>query len=168
MQPLAICNCRSADADHTPQGCRPLKQRGGGYPPPFDEGLGEYKAWPLSDAGGLTQFGAFTEELAPGAYSSLRHWHENEDEFVYVLAGEVTLIDDSGPQVLRPGDAATFKAGEPNGHRLHNATAAPVTYLVVGTRFQFRATGERALKAVAVTLPPWPGDGEAEFVKGKW
>jgi uncharacterized cupin superfamily protein len=116
------------------KGSVPPISSGGGYPPPFDEGLGEYKAWPLSDAGGLTQFGAFTEELAPGAYSSLRHWHENEDEFVYVLTGEVTLIDDSGPQVLRPGDAATFKAGEPNGHRLHNATAAPVTYLVVGTR----------------------------------
>lgn len=105
-----------------------------GYPPPFAEGLGEYQAWPLSDAGGITQFGAFTETLAPGSYSSQRHWHETEDEFIYVLEGDVTLIDDDGPQVMLPGDAATFKAGVANGHRLHNASGRPVTYLVVGTR----------------------------------
>lgn len=108
-----------------------------GYPEPYNAGLGDYSAVPISDAGGLTQFGAFTETLPPGSMSSLRHWHENEDEFIFVLDGEVTLVDDSGPQILHPGDAATFKAGDPNGHHLVNRSGAPVTYLVVGTRAQF-------------------------------
>jgi uncharacterized cupin superfamily protein len=107
---------------------------GGGYPPPFDKGLGSYQAWPLSDAGGLTQFGAFIETLDPGSKSSNRHWHENEDEFIYMLEGEVVLVDDHGDHVMRPGDAATFKAGDPNGHHLQNRSKAPATYLVVGTR----------------------------------
>ena len=73
--------------------------------------LGPYTARLLSDAGGLTQFGAFVETLKPGARSSHQHWHEREDEFVYVLAGTVTLLEGETASDMRPGDAATFKAG---------------------------------------------------------
>jgi uncharacterized cupin superfamily protein len=107
---------------------------GTGYPPPYDQGLGLYEAWPLSDAGGLTQFGAYLETLPAGAVSSQRHWHEQEDEFVYLIAGELVLIDDHGEHAMKPGDAAAFKAGDANGHHLRNRSSAPAIYLLVGTR----------------------------------
>ena len=96
--------------------------------------LGAFEALLYSDAGGLTQFGAFVETLEPGAASSDRHWHEAEDEFAYVLSGEVTLVEDDGEAILRPGDAAAWRAGEPVGHCLRNRSDAPASYLVVGTR----------------------------------
>ena len=96
--------------------------------------LGPYRAYPISDEGGLTQFGAFTETLVPGSQSSQRHWHAAEDEFLYVLDGAVTLIENDGPHVLRPGDAAAWPAGVPNAHCLQNRTDRPVAYLVVGSR----------------------------------
>ena len=107
---------------------------GTGYPAPYDAGMGRYQAWPLSDAGGLTQFGAFIETLEPGGASSHRHWHEKEDEFLYMLEGEITVIENDGAQVIGPGDACCWKAGEPIAHRLENRSDAPATYLVVGTR----------------------------------
>ncbi len=72
--------------------------------------------------------------LAPGTWSAHRHWHDNEDEFVFVLEGEITLIDDAGEHLLKPGMCAGFKAGVANGHHLVNKTKAPVTYLEIGTR----------------------------------
>ena len=97
-----------------------------------------YTADLLSDTGGLTQFGAFTETLPPGAHSSELHWHEKEDEFVYVLYGTVTLVEGDQNGVteteLKPGDAASFKANVPIGHCLQNRSNTPATYLVVGTR----------------------------------
>ncbi len=96
--------------------------------------LGHYRAELLSDTGGLTQFGAFVETLAPGAFSSDRHWHEAEDEFLYMLAGEATVIEDDGAHVLHPGDVASWPAGVANGHHVHNRSAAPCSYLIVGTR----------------------------------
>lgn len=96
--------------------------------------LGPNTARLFSDAGGLTQFGAFVETLKPGARSSHQHWHEREDEFVYVLAGTVTLLEGETASDMRPGDAATFKAGVALGHCLENRTDQDVTYLVVGTR----------------------------------
>ncbi len=96
--------------------------------------LGRYRAELLSDTGGLTRFGAFVETLAPGAVSSDRHWHENEDEFLYMLSGEATVIEDDGAHVLHPGDAACWKAGVANGHQVRNRSCAPCSYLVVGTR----------------------------------
>jgi uncharacterized cupin superfamily protein len=87
----------------------------------------------LGDAAGLTQFGAHLERLPPGARSSLRHWHEAEDELVYVLEGEVVLVEDA-ETTLRAGDAAGWKAGAPVGHCLENRSAAPAVYLTVGTR----------------------------------
>lgn len=103
------------------------------YPPPHDQ-IGAYLAHPLSDVGGLTQFGAFTETLMPGARSSQRHWHAAEDEFLYTLSGTVTLHEDSGPQDLPPGTCVCWPAGVPNGHALENRTPHPVTYFVAGSR----------------------------------
>lgn len=88
----------------------------------------------ISETGKLTQFGAQIEVLQPGCRSSLKHWHRDEDEMVYVLEGEITLIEGDTATVLRPGDAATFKAGVPVGHCLENRSAAATRCLVVGTR----------------------------------
>lgn len=96
-------------------------------------GVGPYAYQLLSDPGGLTQFGAFIEELPPGSTSGRRHWHEAEDEMVYILSGEVVLVEDH-ETVLRPGDTACWPAGAPIGHRLDNRSPAPARYLVIGTR----------------------------------
>ena len=88
----------------------------------------------LGNAGGLTQFGVNLCRLEPGSGSSHRHWHHNEDEFVYVLEGEVVLIENEGETVLKPGDAATFKAGVANGHTLVNRGKVDALFLEVGTR----------------------------------
>ena len=111
-------------------------REGGDYPAPFDGQLGRYQDWPLGDAGGLTQFGVNLETLFPGSTSSLRHWHETEDEFLYLLEGELVLVDDDGEHVMAPGDAAAFKSGDANGHHFKNTSDKPATYLVVGTRAQ--------------------------------
>lgn len=87
-----------------------------------------------SDAGGLTQFGAYVQTLQPGARSSDRHWHENEDEFLYVLSGEATVIENDGAHVLQPGDVACWPGGAANAHHVVNQTDAPCTYLIVGSR----------------------------------
>lgn len=88
----------------------------------------------LGDACGLTQFGVNLTTLEPGAMSSLRHWHANEDECVYVLEGELVLITDEGECVLEPGMVAGFPAGDANGHHLINRSTKPATYLEIGTR----------------------------------
>lgn len=88
----------------------------------------------ISEPGGLTQFGAFIEVLQPGSRSSIKHWHSAEDELVYVLDGEITLIEGDAQTLLCPGDAATFRAGAPVGHFLENRSTAPTRCLVVGTR----------------------------------
>lgn len=103
------------------------------YPAPFDA-LGSFSTMALSDAGGLTQFGVHHETLMPDAISSQRHWHEQEDEFLYVLTGTLTLIDEAGRHQLHPGDAVTWKAGIANAHHVSNTSQAPVTYLIMGTR----------------------------------
>ncbi|MBB4953777.1 putative cupin superfamily protein [Agrobacterium vitis] len=96
--------------------------------------LGPYEARLLSDAGGLTQFGAFVETLPPGSRSSHKHWHEQEDEFIYMLSGIATLHEGDTITDMHPGDAATFKAGVALGHCLENRSTQDCTYLVVGTR----------------------------------
>jgi uncharacterized cupin superfamily protein len=88
----------------------------------------------LGDAAGLTQFGVNLTRLKPGAASALRHWHHSEDEFVYMLEGELVLIEDGGEVLLKVGDAAGFKAGVPNGHHLINRTDREAVYLEIGTR----------------------------------
>lgn len=107
------------------------------YPEGHDSG-GQIRYWPLSDAGGLSQYGVAYEVLAPGPGPSLHHWHEQEDEFLYLLEGEVTVIEGEGAgetrTVLKPGDAAAWKAGDPVGHSLYNHTDAPCAYLIIGSR----------------------------------
>ena len=88
----------------------------------------------LGDAAGLTQFGVNLLHLPPGAWSSQRHWHTHEDEFVWVVEGEVVLVTDAGEEVLRAGDCAGFKANVPNGHHLINRTGRDALILEVGTR----------------------------------
>jgi uncharacterized cupin superfamily protein len=88
----------------------------------------------LGDRFGLTQFGVNLTTLAPGSWSAQRHWHEREDEFVFILQGELTLVDDSGEHVLTVGMCAGFKAGVANGHCLVNKSNAPATYIEIGTR----------------------------------
>jgi uncharacterized cupin superfamily protein len=104
------------------------------YPSPYDEPCRARERTRLGDVAGLTQFGVNLLRLPPGAWSSQRHWHTTEDEFVYVLSGEVTLVTDAGAEVLRPGDTAGFKANDPNGHCLQNRSGHDVTLLEVGTR----------------------------------
>ncbi|EBA12515.1 cupin domain-containing protein [Roseobacter sp. CCS2] len=102
--------------------------------PETPDALGSYTAALYSDAGGLTQFGAFTETLPPGSRSSLKHWHVEEDEFIYVIAGTVLVHEGDTVTQISAGDAACFPANDPAGHCLENASDADVTYLVVGTR----------------------------------
>jgi uncharacterized cupin superfamily protein len=108
--------------------------RGSAYPTPFGEPLAGREKRALGDALHLTQFGVNLVTLAPAAWSSQRHWHANEDEFVYILEGEVTLVTDAGETILRPGMTAGFPAGRANGHHLINRSDQPVRYLEVGTR----------------------------------
>jgi uncharacterized cupin superfamily protein len=105
-----------------------------GYPAPFDRVTVGRARKRLGNAAGLDQFGVNLTTLKPGAASALRHWHENEDELVYVLEGELMLIEDEGEIVLKPGDAAGFKANSRNGHHLVNRTQRDAVYLEIGTR----------------------------------
>ncbi len=107
---------------------------GSRYPAPHDEPCKARTKFLLGDAFGLDQFGVNLAVLEPGAWSSQRHWHEKEDEFIYVLVGEITLSDDTGDHLLTPGMCAGFKANNGNGHCLKNLTDRPVQYLEVGTR----------------------------------
>lgn len=99
-----------------------------------EDDLGRWNAELLSDAGGLTQFGAFIETLWPDSASSKSHWHRSEDEMVHILEGDVTLIEGGVATLLTAGQTACFKAGTPVGHHLENRSSSPVRYLVIGTR----------------------------------
>lgn len=104
------------------------------YPPPFDKRCRARERKRLGDAAALTQFGVNLLRLPPGIWSSQRHWHTVNDEFVYVVSGEVVLVTDEGPEVLRAGDAAGFKAGEKNGHCLQNRSDSDAMVLEIGSR----------------------------------
>ncbi len=104
------------------------------YPARFQAEHANRHKQPLGDAAGLTQFGVNLTRIAPGAASALRHWHEAEDEFIFMLEGELVLVENEGETVLKPGDAAGFKAGSGNAHRLLNRTNKDAVYLEVGTR----------------------------------
>lgn len=109
---------------------------GSRYPAPHDAVCIDRAKYVLGDQFDLTQFGVNLAVIAPGAWSSQRHWHEKEDEFIYMLEGELVLADDSGEHVLKPGMCAGFKAGNGNGHCLKNMTDRPATYLEVGSRIE--------------------------------
>ena len=107
---------------------------GSSYPAPFDAPCREREKRALGDALGLTHYGVNLVHMGPGAWSAQRHWHSHEDELVYVLEGELTLVTEAGEQRLGPGMAAGFPAGAADGHHLINQTAATAVYLEVGDR----------------------------------
>jgi uncharacterized cupin superfamily protein len=111
-----------------------LVRIGSSYPAPVDEPCRERRRAALGDAAGLSQFGVNLLTLPPGVWSSQRHWHSAEDEFVWVLEGEVVLVTDAGEEVLRAGDCAGFKAGVANGHHLQNRSQHTAHVLEVGSR----------------------------------
>jgi len=108
--------------------------RGTLYPEPFRQRVLDRAKRRLGDACGLTQFGVNLVTLGPQGQSALRHWHTREDEFVYVLSGEVVLVTDDGEQVLRAGQCAGYPAGRANAHHFVNRSGKPAQYLEVGTR----------------------------------
>jgi len=112
----------------------------------------------LGDAAGLKNFGVNLTTLEPGAESSMRHWHAKQDEFIYVLEGEITLVTDAGRQKLRPGMCAGFPAGKPDGHQLVNETDRSVVYLEIGDR----TPGDSA------SYPDPDVDLTVRLVDGKW
>ncbi len=107
---------------------------GSGYPDPFDKPCAERAKNPLGDAFGLSDFGVNLVTIPAGTWSSQRHWHSVEDEFIYILKGQPTLVTDEGETVLEPGMCAGFVAGAVNGHHLVNRTNDVVIYLEVGSR----------------------------------
>ena len=127
-----------------------------GYPEPYKSRVAGRHKRRLGDAAGLRNFGVNVTRLDPGAESSMRHWHSKQDEFIYLLEGEVTLVTDAGRQKLKPGMAAGFPAGKADGHQLVNETRRPAVYLEIGDR----TPGNGATYSEA--------DLAAKFVDGKW
>lgn len=107
---------------------------GSSYPAPYADQMNGRSQQRIGDAAGLTQFGVNKVLLTPGAKSSLRHWHENQDEFLIVTDGQLTLIDDDGETPLSVGDCCAFPAGDGNGHHIVNLSGADGSFVVVGTR----------------------------------
>ena len=116
------------DPDSVPE------RRGSGYPEPYRSRMGDRAKRRLGEACGLTRFGINLVTLGAGGQSALRHWHTLEDEFVYVLEGEVVLVTNGGEQVLRAGDCAGYSAGTEDAHHFINRSDAPARYLEVGNR----------------------------------
>jgi uncharacterized cupin superfamily protein len=115
---------------------------GSGYPAPFDVPCAARARQRLGDAAGLTDFGVNLMRLPPGAWSSQRHWHSAEDEFVFIVDGEVVLVTDAGEELLRSGDCAGFKAGVRDGHHLQNRSDRDAILLEVGSRRVAEDEGE--------------------------
>jgi uncharacterized cupin superfamily protein len=109
-------------------------RKGSDYPTPFDQPCRERVRRTLGELAGLTDFGVNRLELPPGSWSSQRHWHRAEDEFVWVLSGQVVLVTDEGEELLQAGDCAGFKAGEPIAHHLQNRSMQSAVLLEVGSR----------------------------------
>jgi len=128
---------------------------GTAYPEPFDAPCRARRRWKLGDAAGLDQFGVNLLRLPPGAWSSQRHWHTAEDEFVWVVEGEVVLVTDAGEEVLRAGDCAGFKAGVADGHHLQNRSDREAVLLEVGSR----KPGEDGADYPDIDLTLRPGEG---------
>jgi uncharacterized cupin superfamily protein len=107
-------------------------QTGSSYPHPFDTLCRGQSCQRLAHHAGLTLFGVNLTVIEPGAWSSQRHWHTEEDEFVWVVEGELCLVTDAGEEVLRAGDCAAFRRGDPDGHHLVNKSTRPATVLEIG------------------------------------
>ncbi|MFL6600883.1 MAG: cupin domain-containing protein [Steroidobacteraceae bacterium] len=110
------------------------RRKGSDYPRPFDGACSERVRHALGEVAGLTQFGVNLQRLPPGAWSSQRHWHTAEDEFVWVVKGEVVLVTDDGEEVLVAGDCAGFKAGAADGHHIQNRSKSDALLLEIGSR----------------------------------
>lgn len=139
----------------------PPRVKASNYPAPFAARFAGREKRPLGEPFGLTRFGVNLTRLAPGAASALRHAHSEQDEFVYVLEGEPTLVTDAGETPLRPGMCAGFKAGSGDAHHLVNRTDRDVVYLEVGDR----TPGDRVAYPdddLAAVLGP---DGSWRFVR---
>jgi uncharacterized cupin superfamily protein len=104
------------------------------YPAPHDAPCKARRWIKLAEAAGLTQLGVNLVTIPPGGWSSQRHWHEKEDEFLWMLDGELVLITDEGEEIMRAGDCAGFKAGDHNGHHLQNRSNQPARFIVVSDR----------------------------------
>ena len=111
-----------------------LERRGSDYPSPYSGSVSARIRQALGNAGGLTDFGVNLTRLPPGAWSSQRHWHTDEDELVYVLAGELVLVTEAGEQPLKAGDCAAFPKNRVDGHHLVNRGTQMAVYLEIGTR----------------------------------
>lgn len=107
---------------------------GASYPPPHNEKCAGRRTWPLTKRYGLTQFGVNRVELAPGSWSTQRHWHKTNDEVVVMVSGELVLVTDQGEEILRAGDCVAFKAGDPNPHHLQNRSDQSAIYFDIGGR----------------------------------
>jgi uncharacterized cupin superfamily protein len=105
---------------------------GSNYPPPFDRPCAAQTYRRLARHAGLTLFGVNLTVIDPGGWSSQRHWHSHEDEFIWVVEGELTLVTDAGQELLRAGDCAAFRRGDPDGHHLVNKSSQPATVLEIG------------------------------------
>jgi uncharacterized cupin superfamily protein len=135
--------------------------RGSIYPEPFRSRMGDRVKRRLGNACGMTQFGVNLVTLGPGGQSALRHWHTLEDEFVYVLEGEVVLVTDAGEQVLTAGMCNGYPAGSRDGHHFINRSAGPALYLEVGTRVK----GDTAFYPDDDLM--WRDDGDGEYAAHK-
>lgn len=113
-----------------------------GYPAPFDTAVAGRWYRRLAPPAGLTLMGASHVTLAPGAFSSQRHWHRGQDELVVMIAGEAVLIDDAGETPVGPGDVLAFPAGEPNGHCLHNRSQEPCVFVAISAGSREGDSGE--------------------------
>lgn len=142
------------------------EREGTRYPPPYDEPCKRRRWRALGEGAGLTQFGVNLLRLAPGVWSSQRHWHSHEDEFVYVLEGEATLVSDAGRQILRAGDCAGFKAGERDGHHFINESNDEAVLLVIGARDD-RDHGEYPDLDLRFRAGRYSGGGGFETKSGK-
>lgn len=107
---------------------------GTGYPPPHDGPCKARESKAIGLAGGLSQYGVNLVRLKPGVWTGQRHWHSDEDEFVWVVEGEAVLETDQGQEVFRAGDCVCFPAGVANAHHFRNESKADAVLLTVGTR----------------------------------
>jgi uncharacterized cupin superfamily protein len=136
------------------------------YPEPYDRPCRARRRIRLGDVAGLDQFGVNLCRLPPGAWSSQRHWHTLEDEFVYVVEGEVVLVTDTGEEIFQAGDCAAFKAGAPDGHHFQNRAGVDALILEVGSRrdedaahypdIDLRAEGDTYLHRDGTPYPSTP------------
>lgn len=110
------------------------ERKGSNYPEPYAAMAGNRFKQALGNAGGLEDFGVNLTQLPPGAWSSQRHWHTEEEEFVYMLSGELTLVTEAGEQLLRANDCAAFPRNVADGHHLINRSESIAVYLEIGTR----------------------------------